>query len=175
MGVATAGTERIAGCRRPAAKEFRSLGAIVSSPQADSLPLEIGGVDYRPVKPARNLCRKPTCQKLKTIFWHNNIIGSAPVLEVPAKASQIAVYKLKSDEHIATEATTSWHVVPAFLLPSGWLSFVTGHQKTNPWWSVERSLVHRKGLPSVFLVKRFAMRNSETYGGTILFTWKAKV
>jgi len=32
------------------AKEFRSLGAnLIVTPQADSLPLEIGGVDYRPV------------------------------------------------------------------------------------------------------------------------------
>src|ERR1700733_2920428 len=32
------------------AREFRSLGAnLLISPQSDSLPLEIGGVDYRPV------------------------------------------------------------------------------------------------------------------------------
>ncbi|MGC1416554.1 MAG: hypothetical protein WA817_14805, partial [Candidatus Acidiferrum sp.] len=32
------------------AREFRSLGAnLVVTPAADSLPLEIGGVDYRPV------------------------------------------------------------------------------------------------------------------------------
>ena len=32
------------------AREFRSFGAnLLVTPQADSLPLEIGGVDYRPV------------------------------------------------------------------------------------------------------------------------------
>jgi len=55
--------------------------------------------------------------KLKTIFWHNNIMAFAPVLEVPAKASLDAVYKLKSDEHIATEATTLLGMWSSILLP----------------------------------------------------------
>jgi putative ABC transport system permease protein len=44
------------------AREFRSLGAnLLVTPQADTLPIEIGGVDYRPVKrgvPQRNRPRK---------------------------------------------------------------------------------------------------------------------
>jgi len=62
------------------AKEFRSLGAnLLVTPQADSLPLEIGGVDYRPVDAGAYL-PESDLPKLKTIFWHNNIIAFAPVL-----------------------------------------------------------------------------------------------
>ena len=65
--------------------EFRSLGAnLLITPQADSLPLEIGGVDYRPVN-AGSYLPEADFGKLKTIFWRNNIVGFAPVLEVPAE------------------------------------------------------------------------------------------
>src|SRR6476660_5727127 len=68
------------------AKEFRSLGAnLLVTPQADSLPLEIGGVDYRPVNSGAYL-PDADLPKIKTVFWHNNIVGFAPVLEVPVNA-----------------------------------------------------------------------------------------
>ena len=64
-------------------REFRSLGAnLLVTPQADTLPLEIGGVDYRPVDAGAYL-QDADLGKLKTIFWRNNIIGFAPFLDVP--------------------------------------------------------------------------------------------
>src|SRR5271154_112452 len=67
--------------------EFRSLGAnLLVTPQADSLPLEIGGVDYRPVN-AGTYLPEADLPKLKTIFWHNNIVGFAPILETPVAFS----------------------------------------------------------------------------------------
>src|SRR5215467_1493094 len=65
------------------ASEFRSLGAnLLVTPAADSLPLEIGGVDYRPVDAGAYL---PAADlgKLKTIFWRNNVMGFAPFLDAP--------------------------------------------------------------------------------------------
>src|SRR5205809_508158 len=63
------------------AKEFRSLRANLEvTPQAESLPLEIGGVDLRPVNAGAYL-PEADLPKLKTIFWHNNIVAFAPVLE----------------------------------------------------------------------------------------------
>src|ERR1700753_2875248 len=63
--------------------EFRSLGAnLLVTPQADTLPLEIGGVDYRPVDAGAYL-PESELGKLKTIFWKNNIVGFAPFLDVP--------------------------------------------------------------------------------------------
>src|SRR5438094_370950 len=48
MGVATAALSVSLDVGDRLAKEFRSLGAnLLVTPQADSLPLEIGGVDYR--------------------------------------------------------------------------------------------------------------------------------
>jgi len=51
------------------AREFRSLGAnLLVTPQSDTLPLEIDGVDYRPVDEGAYL-NEADLGKLKTIFW----------------------------------------------------------------------------------------------------------
>src|ERR1700716_2327485 len=66
--------------------EFRSLGAnLLVTARADTLPLEIGGVDYRPVD-AGSYLPEAELGKLKTIFLRNNIIGFTPFLEVPVEA-----------------------------------------------------------------------------------------
>src|SRR3972149_6903776 len=66
-------------------REMRSLGAnIVISPAADSLPVEIGGIDYRPVSEGAYLSES-SLPKLKQIFWGNNIIAFTPYLYVPAR------------------------------------------------------------------------------------------
>src|SRR5256884_5705447 len=84
MGVATAALSVSLDVGDRLAKEFRSLGAnLLVTPQADSLPLEIGGVDYRPVNAGAYL-PEADLPKLKTIFWHNNVIGFSPILEVRA-------------------------------------------------------------------------------------------
>src|SRR5579872_4102594 len=85
MAVATATLEVALDVGDRLAREFRSLGAnLLVTPQADSLPLEIGGVDYRPVNAGAYL-PEADLPKIKTVFWHNNIIAFAPVLEVSAK------------------------------------------------------------------------------------------
>ena len=69
------------------AREFRSLGAnLLVTPQSDTLPLEIGGVDYRPVDEGAYL-HEADLGKLKTIFWRHNILGFTPFLDVPATRS----------------------------------------------------------------------------------------
>src|SRR5689334_22459892 len=86
MAVATAALSVALDVGDRLAREFRSLGAnLLVTPQADSLPLEIGGVDYRPVNSGAYL-PESDLPKLKTIFWRNNIIGFAPILEVPVQA-----------------------------------------------------------------------------------------
>src|ERR1700685_2857390 len=70
------------------AQEFRSFGAnLLVTPQADTLPVEIGGVDYRAVNEGayRN---EGDLGKLKTIFWRHNIEGFTPFLDVPAFVPQ---------------------------------------------------------------------------------------
>src|SRR5580704_9899451 len=87
MGVATAALSVSLDVGDRLAKEFRSLGAnLLVTPQADSLPLEIGGVDFRPVNTGAYL-PEADLPKLKTVFWHNNVIAFAPILEMYASVA----------------------------------------------------------------------------------------
>src|SRR5271165_7230995 len=99
MAVATAALSVALDVGDRLAQEFRSLGAnLVVTPQADSLPLEIGGVDYRPANSGAYL-PESDLPKLKAIFWHNNIIAFAPTLNVPIGLSSgipLAVKELPS-------------------------------------------------------------------------------
>ncbi|HEV1992753.1 MAG TPA: ABC transporter permease [Candidatus Acidoferrum sp.] len=136
MGVATAALSVSLDVGDRLAKEFRSLGAnLLVTPQADSLPLEIGGVDYRPVNAGAYL-PEADLPKLKTIFWHNNIMGFSPILEVPIEAWSPAS-KTSLTPSVAGNATLigTWaqHTVA---IPDG-TTYVSGVEKTNPWWNVE--------------------------------------
>jgi len=111
------------------ALEFRSLGAnLLVTPQADTLPLEIGGVDYRPVNAGAYL-PEAGLGKLKTIFWRNNIMGVTPFLEVPVEARRSGV----PPERVTLIGTWYKHAVP---VPDG-TTFTTGVAATHPWWRVE--------------------------------------
>jgi putative ABC transport system permease protein len=137
MAVATAALSVSLDVGDRLAQEFRSLGAnLVVTPQTDSLPLEIGGVDYRPANSGAYL---PVADlpKLKSIYWHNNIIAFAPQMEVSvgvAEGLPIAVKELpmiRADQKlIGTWSSQS------VTLPDG-SSFVTGIGKTDPWWRIE--------------------------------------
>lgn len=138
MGVATASLSVALDVGDRLAKEFRSLGAnLIVTPKADSLPLEIGGVDYRPVNAGAYL-PEADLPKLKTIFWHNNIMAFAPILEVQGEALPFANEEglRKSSrwiENVPLVGTWAEHAVP---LPEGG-EFRTGVAKTNPWWQIE--------------------------------------
>lgn len=68
-------------------RELRSFGAnIALTPVADSLPVSLGGTDYRPVG-AGAFLSEADLVKLKKIFWRNNIMAFAPFLDVPAEAA----------------------------------------------------------------------------------------
>lgn len=136
MGVATAALSVALDVGDRLAKEFRSLGAnLVVTPKADSLPLDIGGVDYRPVNAGAYL-PEADLPKLKTIFWHNNIIAFAPILEVRAMAlpfSGAGPQMASWINEVPVIGTWADHSVP---LPDGG-GFHTGVAKTNPWWQIE--------------------------------------
>jgi putative ABC transport system permease protein len=126
MAVATAALSVSLDVGDRLAREFRSLGAnLLVTPQADSLPLEIGGVDYRPVNAGAYL-PESDLGKLKTIFWRNNIVAFTPMLE-----TQVHVLPMWSD----TSLIGMWadHEVS---LPDG-RTFRTGVAKSNPWWRID--------------------------------------
>jgi putative ABC transport system permease protein len=142
MGVATAALSVSLDVGDRLAKEFRSLGAnLLVTPQADSLPLEIGGVDYRPVNAGAYL-PEADLPKLKTIFWHNNIMAFAPVLEVsttierPVPPPDITSSVIRSAPPALMKlnlvGTWAGHTVS---LPDG-SAYSTGIEKTNPWWHI---------------------------------------
>jgi putative ABC transport system permease protein len=124
---------------------------LVVTPEADSLPLEIGGVDFRPANSGAYL-PESDLPKIKSVFWHNNIIAFAPILETsvtieetPPQNKDIAglasaLTSRNGISHPAPSLTNlrligTW-VQHSFSLPDG-SNFVTGIEKTNPWWRVQ--------------------------------------
>ncbi len=135
MAVATAALSVSLDVGDRLAHEFRSLGAnLLVTPQADSLPLEIGGVDYRPVSAGAYL-PESDLPKLKTIFWHNNIIAFAPILEVTANvaARPEDLNALNAGTKVQLIGTWASHPVRV----DDGTAFTTGIEKTNPWFRVE--------------------------------------
>ena len=136
MAVATAALSVSLDVGDRLAQEFRSLGAnLLVTPQADSLPLQIGGVDYRPANAGAYL-PEADLGKLKTTFWRFNVMSFAPILDVPVDAK--AVNNSPPEPLRAIGRTTligTWHdrEVP---IPDG-TTYETGIEKTNPWWHVE--------------------------------------
>jgi len=136
MAVATAALSVSLDVGDRLAQEFRSLGAnLLVTPQADSLPLEIGGVDYRPANAGAYL-PEADLGKLKTIFWRFSIMSFAPILDVPVDAVAVNNSSVEPLRPIGkTTLIGTWHdrEVP---IPDG-TTYETGIEKTNPWWHVE--------------------------------------
>jgi putative ABC transport system permease protein len=169
MAVATAALSVSLDVGDRLAREFRSLGAnLLVTPQADSLPLEIGGVDYRPVNSGAYL-PESDLGKLKTIFWRNNIVGFAPVLEftsalyksLPERAAR---YTGQIGEGPRTLVIGTWthHLVR---VPDGTI-YTTGVEKTNPWWRIEGEWFSETGKECI-VGEQLARREGIKIGDTI--------
>src|SRR5271169_610700 len=110
------------------AREFRSLGAnLLVTPESDTLPLQIGGVDYRPVDEGAYL-NQADLGKLKTIFWRHNIVGFTPFLDVPERV-------LAGNDWTAASVIGTWYEHDVSV-PDG-SSFRTGAKLTHPWWKIQ--------------------------------------
>jgi len=171
MGVATAALSVSLDVGDRLAKEFRSLGAnLLVTPQADSLPLEIGGVDYRPVNAGAYL-PEADLPKLKTIFWHNNIVAFAPIIELSAKAMP----HFRDDELALPAHHDSWL---SLLLIGAWAdqsihledgaSFQTGVEKTNPWWHIMKGRWFADNALECVVGKNLARKKGASLNGRTL-------
>lgn len=143
------------------AREFRSFGAnLLVTPQSDTLPLEIGGVDYRPVDEGAYLNEKDL-GKLKTIFWRHNILGFTPFLDVPTLVTGTSLTN--------TTLIGTWyeHEVP---VPDG-TTFKTGLSATHPSWKV-RGRWFRDGANEAVVGAALAARDPDGFaiGKTIQVT-----
>jgi len=112
------------------AREFRTLGAnLLVTPESDTLPLEVGGVDYRPVDEGAYL-NEADVGKLKTIFWRHNILGFTAFLDVPAYAASLD--HRRAGMNLTLIGTWYAHEVA---VPDG-TNFQTGLSATNPSWQI---------------------------------------
>ncbi len=103
-------------------REMSSFGAnIVLAPKSDSVPVEIGGMPVGEVGNASYL-RDEDLEKLKTIFWKNNITGFVPYLYGKATIN---------GEQTTLVGTWFEHEIPT---EKG--KFSTGVKNLNPWWQV---------------------------------------
>jgi putative ABC transport system permease protein len=147
MAVATAALSVSLDVGDRLSKEFKSLGAnLVVTPEADSLPLEIGGVDFRPANSGAYL-PESDLPKIKSVFWHNNITAFAPVLETTVTIDESALsqgiselaahpnYNRRPDRLSKIQVLGTWRQRTIRL--SDGSEFVTGIEKTNPWWHVQ--------------------------------------
>jgi putative ABC transport system permease protein len=104
-------------------RELRSFGANLSvTPAADSLPVAVGGIDYRPAGTGAFL-PESALVSLKKIFWRNNIVAFAPLLYVPATLEGLPVVV------IGTWFEKTMPVDKSEV-------FVTGLEKLHPTWKI---------------------------------------
>jgi len=163
MAVATAALSVSLDVGDRLSEEFKSLGAnLLVTPEADSLPLEIGGVDFRPANSGAYL-PESDLPKIKSVFWHNNIIAFAPILEIPIRASipqfspAAAVVEIEPSPTGKTVLVGSWANNSVRLSDGNTMR--TGLQETNPWWKVKGSWF-RDDAQECLVGSRFA----EKYG-----------
>ncbi len=107
------------------AKEMKTYGANINLiPKSDSLSLEIGGVDYNPLK-GKVYLAEADLPKIMGIFWRNNIMGFAPYLKalvtINDKKKPVRFIGTWFDHNLPVEADSEFH---------------TGTKLINPFWKV---------------------------------------
>ncbi|HYA64738.1 MAG TPA: ABC transporter permease [Candidatus Sulfotelmatobacter sp.] len=174
MAVATAALSVSLNVGDRLAQEFRSLGAnLLVTPQADSLPLEIGGVDYRPANAGAYLPEEDI-GKLKTIFWRFNIMAFAPVLEAQVKATPLAMDNLPDTQSWPALTVIGTWVNHEAKVPDG-TTYNTGIERTNPWWQLTKGRWFVEGKNECVVGKDFASKHgiaqTSLGPGSQLFTY----
>ncbi len=138
------------------ARELRSFGAnIAVTPAADSLPIAVGGVDYRPAS-AGAFLPEASLVKLKEIFWRNNIVAFAPFLYAPATVKGRRVVVIGS-----------WFRHALRVDPSE--VFETGLEKLHPAWKVQGGWP-KEGSSECLVGKRLAQALGASLGESLAFT-----
>lgn len=110
-------------------KELKTYGAnLMVEPQRETIPVEIGGVDYNPLT-GNEYIKESSLQKLKMIFWANNLVAFSPYLEVTGKAGNGSEFTLVGtwfDKRLQIETGET---------------VVTGIKQMKPWWDVKGNWV----------------------------------
>ncbi len=142
--------------------ELRSFGAnITVTPAADSLPITVGGVDYRPRAAAGAFLAEADLVRLKQIFWRNNIVGFAPFLYVP----------LAVQNHSAVLIGT-WFDKDIRIGKSE--TFRTGLRQLHPSWKVEGAWPKDAESNGCLVGRRLATQLGARPGQTLAVTVAAE-
>ena len=143
-------------------RELRSLGAnLVITPQEDTLDVEIGGVNLKPPSDG-NVLNEADLPKIRGTFWHNNILGFAPML--PVKVAAGAAANSSAD----TPLLGTYFAKP---ITFGKEQFTTGVRTTHPWWKVEGAWP-LDDSEDVLLGERLARRWGRHAGDTVEISGK---
>lgn len=104
--------------------ELRGFGAnLLLVPRSETLPLEIGGVDYNPLA-ERNGIPLVSLPRIKEIFWRHNIVSLAPLLDARANVA--------GGGEVAIVGTFFDRILPV----AGDDRFRVGLAHVHPWWPI---------------------------------------
>jgi putative ABC transport system permease protein len=122
VGVATAMIAVATDIGDKVSRELRTFGAnLVVTPQEDRLDLQVAGVDLKPPSDGAYL-NEGDLPKIHGMFWHNNIVGFAPVLPVAV--------------NVGGKGVTLLGTYFSKRLNFGKEEFQTGARAIYPWWKV---------------------------------------
>src|SRR5437868_3432945 len=116
---------------------------IVVCPKADLLDVKVGGVDVKPASGGAYL-KESDLQKLKGIFWANNLTGVSPELPV-----QLAVARGAGEPMFPAKAVGYW-------FDHDFGGVKTGAAALHPWWRIQGAWPARGG--DVVVGANFAQR-----------------
>jgi putative ABC transport system permease protein len=153
VGVATAMIAVATDIGDKVSRELRTFGAnLVVTPQEDSLDLQIAGVDLKPPSDGAYL-NEADLPKIHGMFWHNNIVGFAPVLPV-----LVNIGGAKNVTLVGTYFSKQ--------LSFGKEEFQTGVRAVYPWWKVS-GVWPEDNSPGVLLGERLAASLGRKAGGEV--------
>src|ERR1700734_1735071 len=140
-------------------RELRTIGAnLLVTPQEDTLDVEIGGVNLKPPSDGAFL-NEADLPNSKGTFWHNNIIGFAPMLPVNVTVERDG----------NTETLTLLGTYFAKKVSFGKEEFNTGVRSTHPWWKVAGAWPDDNSR-DVLLGERLAERISAKLGDRLVLS-----
>lgn len=114
--------------------ELKSYGANIQVlPKVDTIPVELDGINLNPLGKQAFL-QEEDLNKLKSIFWANNILGFIPYLETTGKTEKIE----RPVPLIGTWFHKTVHL-------SDGNTFTTGISEIKPWWKLTGAWPQEKG------------------------------
>lgn len=107
-------------------RELKTYGAnLMVEPQRETIPVEIGGMSYNPLA-GNEYIKENSLQKLKMIFWANNIVAFAPFLETTGEINN-------NNKRVTIVGT--WFN-KQLQIDTG-EKLVTGVKQSKLWWEVK--------------------------------------